>query len=50
MDPDSEITDEELDRNMEDHGVTRVALDIALPGVAEVCIMGSTSVQMGICK
>ena len=36
MDPDAEMTDEELDRNMETHGVTRVSLDINLPGDAEV--------------
>ena len=42
MDPDAEITDEELDRNMEANGVTRVSLDIALPGEAEVSTISST--------
>ena len=36
MDPDAEMSDEELDRNMGAHGVTRVSLDINLPGDAEV--------------
>ena len=46
MDPDAEITDEELERNMEDQGVTRVSLDIALPGGAEVSIIAANRYEL----